>query len=308
MIKKNGTSPKGARSPERRMKYLVKEPMELMDFLQLTFPEKSRTAVKSYLVHKQVYINYQIVTQFNYPLQAGEEVVISTSKIPTSTNFFGLSIIYEDDYLIVIDKNSGLLSISAGGEKEKTAYSQLRAHVKQLSPQNKLFVLHRLDKDTSGVMMFSKSAEVQEKMQRNWHGYVTKRTYIALLEGCMKEDKGMYSSWLTEDKAHNVISHEEQTGRQAVTHFKVIKKNKDYSLVEFQLETGRKNQIRVHAQEMGHSIVGDRKYGAKASPIGRLGLHANVLEFIHPILKTTMSFTSPTPKTFLRLVSQKADK
>lgn len=305
MMNKNGSSHKSA---DKRLRFLVNEPMELMTFLQQTFPEKSRTAVKSFLVHKQVYINFQIVTQFNYPLAAGQEVVISTSKIPTSTSFFGLSILYEDDYLIVIDKNSGLLSIAAGGEKEKTAYSQLRAHVKQLSPKNKLFVLHRLDKDTSGVMMFAKSAEVQEKMQRNWHGYVTKRTYVAVLEGCLKEDKGVFSSWLTEDKAHNVISHEEQTGRQAITHFKVIKKNLDYSLVEFQLDTGRKNQIRVHAQEMEHSIIGDRKYGGKASPIGRLGLHANILEFIHPIQNTVMSFKSPLPKPFLRLVSQSKDK
>lgn len=305
MNRKSG-SPIVGKAPDRRLKFTVKEPMELMTFLQQIFPEKSRTAVKSYLTHKQVYINFQIVTQFNLPLQAGQEVVISTSKIPTSTNFFGLSIVYEDDYLIVIDKNSGLLSIAAGSEKEKTAYSQLRAHVKQLSPQNKLFVLHRLDKDTSGVMMFSKSAEVQEKMQRNWHGYVTKRTYVAILEGCVKEDKGTISSWLTEDATHKVMSHEEQhAGRQATTHFKVIKKNLNYSMVEFQLETGRKNQIRVHAQEMGHSIIGDRKYGGKASPIGRLGLHANILEFIHPVLKTTMLFKSPIPKPFLRLVSGK---
>ncbi|MEI6348569.1 MAG: RluA family pseudouridine synthase [Bacteroidota bacterium] len=305
MSKKNGPSIKGAKAPERRLKYTVKEPMELLQFLQQLYPEKSRTAVKSFLIHKQVYINFQIVTQFNYPLIAGQEVVISTSKIPVSINFEGLSILYEDESIIVIDKSAGLLSIASTTEKEKTAYSQLRAHVKQLNPQNKLFVLHRLDKDTSGVMMFAKSADVQERMQRNWHNFVTLRTYVAVLEGCVSDDAGTISSWLTEDKAHNVISHEEQHGRQAVTHFKVIKKNLNYSMVEFRLETGRKNQIRVHSQEIGHSIVGDRKYGGKASPIGRVGLHANILEFIHPVLKSKLSYISPVPKTFLRLVSQK---
>jgi 23S rRNA pseudouridine1911/1915/1917 synthase len=304
MSKKNGSLPKSAKPTERRLKYTVKEPMELMQFLQQLYPEKSRTAVKSYLIHKQVYINFQIVTQFNYPLQAGQEVVISTSKIPVSVNFNGLTILYEDESIIVIDKSAGLLSIASNTEKEKTAYSQLRAHVKQLNPQNKLFVLHRLDKDTSGVMMFAKSADVQERMQKNWHKFVTLRTYIAVLEGSVSEDKGTISSWLTEDKAHNVISHEEQHGRQAVTHFKVIKKNLNYSMVEFHLETGRKNQIRVHSQEIGHSIIGDRKYGANVSPIGRLGLHANILEFIHPVLNTKLSFKSPIPKSFNRLVGK----
>lgn len=298
---KNNSLPRVAKPVDKKLRFQVKHPMELMTFLIESFPDKSRTAVKSYLTHKQVYINFQVVTQFNYPLLPGQEVVISTSKIPSSSAFVGLNILYEDEYLIVIDKKSGLLSIASGTEKEKTAYSQLRAHVKLLSPKNKLFVLHRLDKDTSGVMMFAKSAEVQERMQRNWHGFVTKRTYIAVLEGCVKEDKGTISSWLTEDKAHNVISHEEQTGRQAITNFKVIKKNMDYSMVEFQLETGRKNQIRVHSQEIGHPIIGDRKYGAKRSSIGRLGLHANVLEFKHPVDGVTMSFKSPIPKTFARL-------
>lgn len=302
MRKKSNSLPRVAKPVDRKLRFQVKEPMELMTFLIQQFPDRSRTAVKSFLTHKQVYINYQVVTQFNYPLLAGQEVVISTSKVPLSAAFIGLTILYEDQYVIVIDKNAGLLSIASGTEKEKTAYSQLRAHVKQMSPQNKLFVLHRLDKDTSGVMMFSKSAEVQEKMQRNWHKFVTKRTYIAILEGAVKEDKGTIQSWLTEDKEHNVISHEEQQGRQAITNFKVLKRTSDFSLVEFELLTGRKNQIRVHSQEIGHPIVGDRKYGAKVSPISRVGLHANILEFTHPVDGVTMSFKSPIPKVFNRLL------
>ncbi len=301
MRKKSNSSPRDSKPVDRKLRFQVKEATDLMTFLQQQFPDKSRTAVKSYLTHKQVYINFQVITQFNYPLVAGQEVVISTSKVPLSAAFIGLSILFEDEYVIVIDKNAGLLSIASGSEKEKTAYSQLRAHVKLMSPKNKLFVLHRLDKDTSGVMMFAKSAEVQERMQRNWHGFVTKRTYIAVLEGSVKEDKGVISSWLTEDKEHNVISHEDQQGRQAITNFKVIKRCLDFSMLEFELQTGRKNQIRVHSQEIGHPIIGDRKYGAKVSPIGRLGLHANVLEFTHPVDGVTMSFKSPIPKTFTRL-------
>ncbi len=284
------------KSNDKRAKYIIDETIDLMSFLQKTFPEKSRNAVKSYLVHRQVYVNNQIITQFNYTLKPGFEVLISSSKIPTTKSFDGLSIVYEDEYIIVIDKNSGLLSIATSSEKEMTAYSQLRNYVKQLSEKNKLFVLHRLDKETSGVMMFAKSAEIQEEMQRNWQRYVTKRTYVAVLEGCLKEDEGTFSSYLTEDRtSHKVESHEQRHGREAITHFKVLKKNEKYSMVEFKLDTGRKNQIRVHAQSMGHPIIGDKKYGGKPSPIGRLGLHANILEFIHPVLKTTMLFKSPIP-------------
>lgn len=284
------------KSRDKRLKYTVTETIELMPFLQKIFPEKSRNAVKSYLIHRQVYVNNQIVTKFNYELKPGFIVLISTSKIPTTANFTGLSIVYEDEYIIVIDKNSGLLSIATSSEKEMTAYSQLRNYVKQQNENNKLFVLHRLDKETSGVMMFAKSAEIQEEMQRNWQRYVTKRTYIAVLEGSLRDDEGTLSSFLSEDKmSHKVESHEQRVGREAITHFKVLKKNLKYTLVEFQLDTGRKNQIRVHAQLMGHPIIGDKKYGGKPSPIGRLGLHANVLEFIHPVLKTTMLFKSPIP-------------
>lgn len=296
MKNKREFNPEDAKTTNKRMKYPVIETIELMPFLQKLFPEKSRTAVKSYLTHRQVYVNNQIITQFNYLLKPGFDVLISGSKIPTTTSFTGMSIVYEDEYIIVIDKNSGLLSIATSSEKEMTAYSQLRNYVKQLNENNKLFVLHRLDKETSGVMMFAKSAEIQEEMQRNWQRYVTKRTYIAVLEGCLREDEGTFTSFLTEDKmSHKVESHEQRSGREAISHFKVLKKNIKYSLVEFQLDTGRKNQIRVHAQSMGHPIIGDKKYGGKPSPIGRLGLHANILEFTHPVLKTTMLFKSPMP-------------
>jgi len=300
-MSKQSSSNRQPKVIERRLKFEVKEPAELMTFLQKQFPEKSRTAVKSLLVHKQIYIDFNLVTQFNYPLQKGQTVVISNSKIPASAKLDGLKILYEDEYLIVIDKNAGLLSIATNSEKEKTAYSMLRNHVKQLGSQFKLFVLHRLDKDTSGVMMYAKAADIQEEMQRNWHRYVTQRLYIAVVEGSIKEEKGVISTWLSEDKAHKVISSEEQKGRQATTNFKVIKRCATYTMLELFLETGRKNQIRVHLQELGHNIIGDRKYGAKASPIGRMGLHARTLEFIHPATNEKMKFESQIPKSFLKL-------
>ncbi|MDD2345162.1 MAG: RluA family pseudouridine synthase [Bacteroidales bacterium] len=285
---------------DNRKSFQVSEPIELMDFLKLSFPDKSRTAVKSYLIHRQVYVNNQIITQYNHRLKPLDVVLISETKIPTSKEFVGLTILYEDDYVIVIDKASGLLSIATASEKDNTAYSQLRNYVKNVNERNKLFILHRLDKDTSGVMMFAKSAEIQEEMQKNWQRYVTKRTYLAVLEGAVEKDSGSISSWIFEDQAHKMESNEEQKGRQAVTHFKVVKRKENFTLVEFELDTGRKNQIRVHAQSMGHPIVGDRKYGGNPSPFGRLGLHANILEFIHPVFQTSMQFKSPMPFRMFR--------
>ncbi len=300
MNKKNTPPPPSAKQKDRRKSFTVSQPIELLEFLRACYPEKSRTAVKSYLVHRQVYVNNQIITKHSHKLKPSDVVLISDTKIPTSAEFVGLKIVYEDDYIIVIDKASGLLSIATDTEKENTAYSQLRNYVKTISDRNKLFILHRLDKDTSGVMMFAKSAEIQEEMQRNWQRYVTKRTYLAVLEGAVKEDSGSVSSWLFEDLTHKMESTDEQKGRQAITHFKVVKRKENYTLVEFHLDTGRKNQIRVHAQSMGHPICGDRKYGGKPSPFGRLGLHANVLEFTHPVFKTSMQFKSPMPFRMFR--------
>ncbi len=202
---------------------------------------------------------------------------------------------------MVIEKEAGILSIATDKELEKTAYSILSRHVKQSNPKNKIFVIHRLDRETSGVMLFAKSREVQEILQTEWKQTIVERTYYAVVEGIPEKKNGTIASWLNENKAFKVFSGQNpEKGHKAITHYKVLKQEKDYSLLEVNLETGRKNQIRVHMQDIGHSIAGDKKYGAKTNPFKRLGLHAGVLSFKHPKTGKVVHFESPVPQKFLK--------
>jgi 23S rRNA pseudouridine1911/1915/1917 synthase len=214
----------------------------------------------------------------------------------------GFSIIYEDEHLIVIDKHAGILSIATNSEKKFNAYNFLSKHVKYDNPENKIFVVHRLDRDTSGLMMFAKSIEVQKKLQDNWHDIITERTYIAIAEGVIKDDKGTIQSYLHESKALKVYSSENPgDGKLAITNYKVVKRSDEYTMLEVRLDTGRKNQIRVHMQDIGHSLIADKKYGATTNPIGRLGLHSRVLGFIHPVTNEALRFQTAIPRKFTRL-------
>ncbi|WP_028777531.1 RluA family pseudouridine synthase [Shimazuella kribbensis] len=280
--------------------YTVKEPTELLVFLLDTLSNLGRNSVKSLLSHGQVLVNDQAVTKYNFPLQAGQTVSIRKVKVTNTSNMTGIIILHEDEDIIVIEKESGLLSVSSSEENEITAYRQLMDHVRRENPKNRIFVVHRLDRDTSGVMMFAKSQEVQQIMQNSWKDMVKERLYIALVEGSVKKKEGTIKSWLKETKTFKTYSSARSNdGKLAVTHYKVIKFNSNFSLLKVNLDTGRKNQIRVHMQDIGHSIVGDKKYGSRSKPIGRLGLHAQVLSFMHPITGHLLRFETKIPKLFL---------
>lgn len=279
---------------------VVQEPIELMPFLIKNLPSKSRTTIKNMLRDKQILVDGVAISQYNHPLLPGNKLVIELSKPPQKISYHGLKIIFEDEYLIVIDKKDGMLSIGTDKNKDHTAYSILSEHVKRYDPRNKIFVIHRLDKDTSGIMMFAKSPEVQKLVQESWGPTTKERTYMAVVQGVMETKQGTYSSYLVESKA--LIVHSSQNSRYgdfAVTHYETVKANKYFSLLKVNLETGRKNQIRVHMQDLGHPIIGDEKYGATKNPIGRLGLHALSLAFEHPITKELLKFESPIPGSFL---------
>jgi 23S rRNA pseudouridine1911/1915/1917 synthase len=283
----------------------VTEPSELMKFLLVEIPGKSRNDIKSLLAHRQISVDNEVISQYNHPLEIGQEVVVNWTKVLIEKQPQGLNIVFEDPFIIVIEKQAGLLSIATATEKEQTAFSILSEHVKKRDPKNKIFVLHRLDRDTSGVMMFAKSEEVQQLLQNAWKETVLERSYIAVVEGPLSQAEGTITSWLTESKAFKMYSSRTPNdGQKAVTHYKVLKKNKHYSLLEVKLETGRKNQIRVHLQDIGHSVIGDKKYGATKHPIGRLGLHARVLAFRHPITGEPVRYETDIPKEFLNLFSQ----
>lgn len=246
----------------------------------------------------------QIITQHNHPLQPGQVIEILSNKANIKkAALTGLSIVHEDEDLIVINKDPGVLSMAGNNTWEPNAYRQLNEYVKADNPKNHIFIVHRLDRDTSGVMMYAKSQEVQQKLQENWHDVVKERTYTAVVEGVVKKDEGTISSWLTENEAMRVYSSPyDDGGKYAVTHYKKIAGNDEYSLLEVELETGRKNQIRVHLQDIGHPIVRDKKYGAKTNPLKRLGLHATTIAFIHPRTDKLVRYTVKPPKSFYRLV------
>ena len=283
--------------------FKVTEPVELMTFLLSKMGGMSRNSVKSLLAHRQVMINNVVTTQYNLQLQPEDRVQVNSSRGNIELTHPKLRIIFEDQYLIVVEKKEGLLTVTTGSNDETTAFSILKTYVKKSSPLNKIYVVHRLDLETSGVIMFAKTKEVQMILRDNWHNIVTRRIYVALVEGKMEKEEDTLVSWLTENekslKMHS--SPVDDGGKQAVTHYRCIKSNDNYSLLDIELETGRKNQIRVHMQGIGHPIIGDRKYGSGINPIDRLGLHARLLAFYHPVTTEIVSFETPVPKEFLQI-------
>jgi 23S rRNA pseudouridine1911/1915/1917 synthase len=282
----------------------VTGPTELMKFLIAQMPDKTRKTIKSLLAHNQISVDNKITSQFNHLLKAGQQVRINWSKVIQVSKDKGLKIIFEDPSIIVIDKDPGLLSIATDKEKERTAFRILSDQLKLTNPLARIFVVHRLDRDASGILMFAKSKEIQQILQNAWKEDVIERSYVVVVEGKVIKDQGTITSWLKENKARVMYSSPTpDDGQKAVTHYQVLKRNDEYSLLQVRLETGRKNQIRIHMKDLGHSIIGDKKYGATQNPVNRLGLHARVLVFRHPVTGMELRFETPTPKKFLRLFS-----
>ncbi|MCG7385532.1 RluA family pseudouridine synthase [Paenibacillus sp. ACRRY] len=310
LVSKTSTAskPKGApkragnahyRKQEPPRQYKVTEPDELLNFL-LQHLKSGRNAVKSILGRGQVSVDQKVITKFNQALTPGQIVSISKEGAVAAPTMSGLTILHEDDDIIVIRKEAGLLSIAADRSDDLTAYRQLTEHVRRTDSRNRIFVVHRLDRDTSGVMMFAKSEEVKQNLQDNWKDKVQERVYVALVEGQVAKPVGTISSWLKESKTLKMYSSPRPNdGQHAVTHYKRLQSNREFSLLEVRLETGRKNQIRVHMEDLGHPIAGDKKYGSRTKTLGRLGLHARVLSFIHPTTDELMTFETDIPKQFL---------
>lgn len=282
----------------------VTEPKQLLELLFELMPDKSRTTIKSYLRNGQVSIGAMRCTQFDYELKVGDKLQVVFGKVKESLKHPLLRIVYEDDYLVVVNKNSGLLSIATDKETKKTAYNIVREYLRRDDLSAKVFVVHRLDRETSGLMVFAKDEQTKFDMQRHWEEIVTERKYVAVCEGEMEEKEGVIESYLTESKALKVYATTHEHGRIARTHFKVLKTSyrRNLTLVQLQLSTGRKNQIRAHLEWVGFPIIGDKKYGAQyLSPIRRVALHALSLCFIHPVTGEHLKFSTSMPVSFLRL-------
>ena len=291
-------------SPDVIETYTPAENSRLLDFLFASMPQRKRTNVKELLRHNQVKVNDEVVTQFDLPISPADSVFVNlTREFPRFYNR-RLKIVYEDDDIIVVNKGYGLLSMGNDKVKDGTAYSILKEYVKWVDPRQKIFVVHRLDRDTSGLMMFAKNIEAKEAMQHNWNNMVLNRTYVAVVEGSVDDDEGTIRTYLAENSKYEVyVTDNPQEGQLAVTRFKVLARKNGYTLMELELDTGRKNQIRVHMKHIGHPIAGDRRYGAKSSPIHRLALHARTLRFAHPASRREMDFSTPIPASFQKMVN-----
>lgn len=288
--------------------FRVEAASELLPFLMQVFNGKSRTAVKSLLAHRQVSVNGSVQTRHDTPLKAGDTVRVSAGKGNIELKHPKLKVVYEDEHLIVVVKERGLLTVAAHpGSREMTVFSILKAYVRKQNPRNTVYVVHRLDRETSGLLVFAKSQALQEYMRTYWKELVKQRTYIALAEGVFDKQEDTIKTWFTEDKRNAMVysSPVDDGGDLAITHYKVLKHNDTTSLVELHLDTGRTNQIRVHLASIGHPIVGDRKYGHgnSFSPVDRLCLHAKVLEFIHPATEQVVHFETPVPKEFRAILA-----
>ncbi|HBS87485.1 MAG: hypothetical protein A2W91_00535 [Bacteroidetes bacterium GWF2_38_335] len=283
-----------------------------MSFLQKYLHGKNRDDIK-YLIRKR------LITADGVPCEKAEMMLKTGSKIEVgeaeiladkneNNRLRGVKIVFEDAHLLVVEKESGLLSIATDSEKRETAYSILSDYVKKQHHLNKIFIVHRLDRETSGLMLFAKSEEVKTLLQESWNESVLQRTYVAVVEGVMEKYSGTISSYLFETSSMIVHSSQNpEKGQWAVTGFLTLEKGKYYSLVKLDLETGRKHQIRVHMCDIGHPVAGDKKYGAVTNPLKRMGLHAMVLSFVHPVSGEKLFFDTPVPGSFLKITGKRSD-
>lgn len=269
-------------------KYIVKENEILIEFLKKMFSNLSKNSVKSLLHNEKVFVNGNMTTKYNYELNIGDVVEIR-DKVAKN-----IDIIYEDKDIIVINKPSGLLTVATEKEKNKTAYHLVMEYLKKKNKNNRIFVIHRLDKDTSGIIMFAKNERAKHLYQDNWNDIVKKRCYYAVIDGKMENKEGTIKSYLKEN-CNMVYSVKDRSGKLAITEYKVLKERKNISLLDINLKTGRKNQIRVHMKENKTPILGDLKYGEKSKLINRLALHAYKLELINPVTKKLLIFEASMP-------------
>lgn len=286
------------------MKLIVNKDSQLLEYLyeHLDMPKKR---VKQYLVHGAVYVNEDRVTQYNYPLVAGQKIIIDTNN--KHMKKFPFEILFEDDHLIVVNKPSGLLTIATDKEKERTLYHIVRDYVLSKNPHGRIFIVHRLDRDTSGIVLFAKDLKTKNRLQENWNEYVRLREYTAIVAGHPREESGQIVQYLKETKTNLVYVSRHEDGKKAITNYSVLKSNKNYSMLKVTIETGRRNQIRVACASRKMPIVGDKKYGSRVKA-NRLFLHANRLKIYYPVIKKDILFEVSVPREFKKLLDRDVEE
>ena len=285
-----------------KKQYIVKNETTILTFLLDNVKGESRNTIKGYLSHHLVSVNGSMVSQFDYPLVKNDLVIISSKPLTNIHKKSDLEIVYEDDEIIVINKPSGLLTIASDKEKGKTAYRKASDYLSSKNKKIRPYVVHRLDEDTSGVLMMVKNLNLQELFQQKWNDLVLDRGYVAIVEGQLKIKKGTIKSYLKSNSLNLMYSSDDKIhGKLAITHYEVKKENEEYSWVDVHIDSGRKNQIRVHMGDLNHHVIGDDKYGNPKNPLKRLGLHAYRLIIKHPINNKIMTFETKIPKEFNNL-------
>ncbi len=286
------------------MQSFVKQPASLFDHLRALYPTSSNNSLKKLLEHGRVKVNGVITRIGKTLLQPGDRVEIG-EKVFVKRLPEDLEILFEDEHLLVINKKANLLTIATEKEKEETVYAYLYDYVKAQKPENKIFIVHRLDKKASGILVFARSEEVKKKLQAQFEQHDIERRYIAIVEGRVKDESGTVQSYLAENRAFKVyVTDGEKKGKLAITDYLVKKRAAGYTWLEVTTRTGRKHQIRVHLAGMGHPIIGDKEYGSKKNPLQRLGLHASRLGFVHPATGEKMTFEVDAPPAFRKMFSR----
>ena len=282
------------------MKLLVKKESELLEYLyeNLDMPKKR---IKQYLTHGSIFVNNNKITQYNYKILPGMNIAINT--INKNTKELPFDILFEDNHIIVVNKPSGLLTIATNKEKEKTLYHIVREYLVSKNKNAKVFIVHRLDKDTSGIVILAKDEKIKNKLQEDWNQAVKLREYTAVIHGILDKKEDKIIQRLKETKTGLVYPTKAEEGKEAITNYKVIKENKDYSMVSIKIETGRKNQIRVAFSTINHPIVGDKKYNEKDKE-NRLYLHANRLKIYYPEIKKDILFETAIPNEFKKIMNK----
>lgn len=283
-------------------RYVVTEKNTLLNWLLANLKGMSKNKIKDTLAGQGIKVNGKIVTKYDYPLIEGMKIAVSKTKRNNLFKSKYVDLLYEDNHIMVILKKAGILSMPVG-KASLNVKMVLDDYLTRSKQKCNAHVVHRLDRDTSGLMVYAKDKRVEQLFEEDWHNIVYDRRYMGVVSGEVLQNEGTIANWLKDNKAYVTYSSPyDNGGKYAVTHFRVLKRNANYSLIEYKLETGRKNQIRVHSADMGYPICGDVKYGNGDNPIGRLCLHAYVLAFYHPVTGKRMEFETPVPSDFNRVV------
>lgn len=300
----NKKTPRRGPATDNVAKLTIKEDGTLLATAAALLPDHKPTKLKSMLRHNQLAVNGVPTTKFDQSVSAGDQLWVNFDRSFQVFSHPRIKLIFEDNDIIVVDKGYGVLSTAAGKPSDDTVYNIVKKYARGFSDKANIYVVHRLDRDTSGLMLLTRTKQARDKLINNWNNMVVERKYIAVVEGKVEQKEGTVKSFLAEnpDTYEMYSTDDKKIGRLAVTRYRVIKQGSRFAMVELEIKTGRKNQIRVHMHDLGNPVSGDRKYGGHPSPINRIALHATTLTIVHPITGKAVTFTSPIPENFNKMI------